>query len=83
MGVLAHRLQTLDVSARPPIDMSGNFPAHVSAESPSNTSPNPSEVISEVLVNFSNTPFSVQKLHSAGGRGVPEYFVCLESFYFC
>ena len=34
----------------PPIDTSGNFPAaaHVSAESPSNISPNPSEVISEV-----------------------------------
>ena len=35
-------------SAQPPIDVSGNFPAHVSAESPSNISPNPSEVISEV-----------------------------------
>ena len=34
---------------RPPISMSGNFLAHVSAESPSNISPNPSEVISEVL----------------------------------
>jgi hypothetical protein len=28
--------------------MSGNFLAHVSAESPSNISPNPSEVKSEV-----------------------------------
>ena len=35
-------------SAQPPIDVSGNFTAHVSAESPSNISPNPSEVISEV-----------------------------------
>ena len=34
--------------ARPPISMSGNFLAHMSAESPSNISPNPSEVISEV-----------------------------------
>ena len=34
--------------ARPPISMRGNFLAHVSAESPSNISPNPSEVISEV-----------------------------------
>ena len=34
--------------ARPPISMSGNFLALVSAESPSNISPNPSEVISEV-----------------------------------
>ena len=46
MGVLAPRLRTLDGSARPPINMSGNFTAHVSAESPLNTSPNPSEVIS-------------------------------------
>jgi hypothetical protein len=35
-------------SAQPPIDVSGNFPAQVSAESPSKISPNPSEVISEV-----------------------------------
>ena len=35
-------------SAQPPIDTSGHFPAHISAESPSNISPNPSEVISEV-----------------------------------
>ena len=34
--------------ARPPISMSGNFLPHMSAESPSNISPNPSEVISEV-----------------------------------
>ena len=32
----------------PPIDTSGNFPTHMSAESPSNITPNPSEVISEV-----------------------------------
>ena len=31
-----------------PINMSGNFPVHMSAESPSNFSPNPSEVISKV-----------------------------------
>ena len=31
-----------------PINTSGNFPAHMSAESSSNISPNPSEVISEV-----------------------------------
>jgi hypothetical protein len=45
-GVLAPRLLTLDGSAHPPTDTSGNFPAHMSAESPLNTSPNPSEVIS-------------------------------------
>ena len=33
---------------QPPIDSSGNFPAHMSAESPSNISPNPLEVISKV-----------------------------------
>ena len=48
MGVLAPRLRTLDVSARPPIETSGNFPAHMSAESPLNISPNFSEVISKV-----------------------------------
>ena len=46
--VLAPHLRTLDGSTRPPIDRSGNFAAHMSAESPSNISPNPSEVISEV-----------------------------------
>ena len=49
MGVLTPGTAHAKFSARPPIDMSGNFPAHVSAESPSNISPNPSEVISEVL----------------------------------
>ena len=34
--------------AHSPISMSGNFLVHVSAKSPSNISPNPSEVISEV-----------------------------------
>ena len=31
----------------PHIDIRGNFPTHMSAESPSNNSPNPSEVISK------------------------------------
>ena len=48
MGVLAPGSAHARPSARPPIDVSGNFPAHVSAESPSNISPNPSEVISKV-----------------------------------
>jgi hypothetical protein len=48
MGVRAPGSAHARPSARPPIDPSGNFPAHVSAESPSNISPNPSEVISEV-----------------------------------
>ena len=48
MGVLAPRLRTLDGSAHPPIDTSGNFPAHMSVESPLNISPNLSEVIYKV-----------------------------------
>ena len=48
MGVLAPGSVQARPSARPPIDTSVNFPAHMSAESPSNISPNPSEVISEV-----------------------------------
>ena len=48
MGVLAPGFAHARPSARPPIDTSRNFPAHMSAESPSNISPNPSEVISEV-----------------------------------
>ena len=36
MGVLAPGSAHVRPSAQPPIDMSENFPAHVSAESPSN-----------------------------------------------
>ena len=48
MGVLAPGSVHARPSAHPPIDTSGNFSAHMSEESPSNISPNPSEVISEV-----------------------------------
>ena len=48
-GVLATGSAHARPSARPPIDTSGNFPAHVSPESPSNISPNSLEVISEVI----------------------------------
>ena len=48
MGVLAPGSAHARPSARPHIDTSGNIPAHVSAESHSNISPNPSEVKSEV-----------------------------------
>ena len=41
MGVLAPGSAHARPSARPPIDTSGNFPAHMSAESPWNISPNP------------------------------------------
>ena len=48
MGVLAPRSAHARPTARHPIYISENFAAHLSAESPSNISPNPSEVISEV-----------------------------------
>ena len=51
MGVLAHGSAHARPSARPPIDMSEDFPVQVSAETPSNISPKPSEALSEV-VNF-------------------------------
>ncbi len=47
MGVLALVSVHAGPSAQPPIDVSGNFPVHVSSESTSNISPNPSDVISE------------------------------------
>ena len=48
MGVLAPESAHSRPSARPPIDVSGNFPVHVAVEAHSNISPNPSEVKSEV-----------------------------------
>ena len=48
MGVLAPVSVQAGPSAQPPIGTSGNFPARVSAESPSNISQDPSQVISEV-----------------------------------
>ena len=48
MRVLAPVFAHVGPSAQPPIDVSGNFPACVSAELPSNIFPNPSKVISEV-----------------------------------
>ena len=137
MGVLAPRSAHARHSARPPIDASGNFPAHVSAESLSNTSANPWEVISEVSKVYDKllifeiyrlsghtrvnrvgsvgaaqfifdrilpinvtwklmqkfrslsrlylilTHFPVKIWLSWGGRGVPEFFLWLESFDLC
>ena len=54
MGVLAPRLRMLDGVARPPLDMSGNFSVHVSAKSPSNIYPNPSEDIHKVSEPYDN-----------------------------
>jgi hypothetical protein len=61
MGVLDPGSEHARPSGWAPIDTSGNFPAHVSAESPSNVLPNPSEVISEgtlgQLLKFSQKNF--------------------------
>ena len=78
-------------SAQPPIGTSGIFPAQVSAESPSNMSPSPSEVISKVsevydkyfriYLKLAHFPVKIGLIR--GVRGVPEFFVWLESSYFC
>ena len=54
MGVLAPVSAHAGPYAQPPIGTSGNFLARVSAESPSNISHNPSEVISEVSEVYNN-----------------------------
>ena len=54
MGVLAPVSAHAGPSSPPPIGTSGNFPACVSAELPSNISPNPSEVISKVSEVYDN-----------------------------
>ena len=82
MGVLAPMSAHAGPSAQPPIGTSGNFPARVSAESPSNISPNPSEVISEVselydkpfLDFFDFSQFSGQNRVNWGGSGGPQIF---------
>ena len=82
MGVLAPVSAHAGLSAQPPIGTSGIFPARVSAESPSNVSPNASEVISEVselydkplLDFFDFSQFSGQIRVNWGGNGVPEFF---------
>ena len=62
-------------SARPHINISRNFTAHVSAESPSNISPNPSEVIGTLgqLLKFSIggliSPFFCEN-KPPGGQGL-------------
>jgi hypothetical protein len=66
------RLRRLDGSARSPIDTSGNFPAHLSAEAPLNISPNLSEVksdISELEDNFSKYPSCPPKYVIVQGVG--------------
>ena len=78
MGVLALGSAHARPSARAPINMNGNFQVHVSAESPSNMSPNPSEVVSKVLEpqeTFENTPLCPPKNSIKRGiGGIPDLF---------
>ena len=82
MGVLAPVSAHAGHSTRTPIDTSGNFPSHVSAELPSNISPNPSEVKSEVselydkplLDIFDFSQFSGQNRVNWGRSGGPRNF---------
>ena len=84
MGVLAPVSAHAGLSAQPPIGTSGIFPARVSAELPSNISPNPSEVISEVselydkpfLDIFDFSHFSGQnRVNWEGEGGSPNFFL--------
>ena len=77
-------------STQPPIGTSGNFPGRISAESPSNISPNPLEVISKVsglsdksfLEIFENSTFSGQNRVNWRGRGRSIFFPQIEIFQF-
>ena len=88
MGVLAPGSAHARPSAQPPIDVSRNFPAPVSAELTSNISPNPSEVISKVsglsdksfLEIFEISPFSGQNRVNWRGRGHSRFFPQIEIF---
>ena len=75
MEVLTPRLKTLDVFARHLFNMCRNLLLQLSAKSPLNISPNPSDAIPKVLEpkdNYSKyPPLATQKLHTAGGRGNP------------
>ena len=52
MGFLTPGSSHVGPSAQPPIAMSGNFLPHMSAESPSNISPNFLELVSQVSETF-------------------------------
>ena len=54
MGVLATRSAHTRPSSRPPIEIRGNFSVYMPTKSPSDISPNPSEVISEVSESQDN-----------------------------
>jgi hypothetical protein len=82
MGVLAHRLRTLDRSLVTPSTQAEIYRC-TCLQSHLKHLPQPlrSHIISFGTLSqlFKIPPFSAQKLHSAGRRGVPEYFFWLES----
>ena len=77
MGVLVPRLHTLDRSPRPPIDTSGNFPAHMSAVTFKHL-PQPlrSQIRSFGTLGqlFKIHPFLPEYVIVRGVGGVPNYF---------
>ena len=79
MGFLAPSPRKLDGVAFPPINMSKKMLTQLSANSPSNISPNPSEVIPRVLEpkdSFWKSPqLSAKIYHKAWEGGVPELFL--------
>ena len=85
MGVLVPGSVHEGPSARPPINMSGNFAAHVSEESPSNISRNFSVLVSKVS-EFSKLQKTNKKktLKKAprGARGGPQYFLGVIIYFF-
>ena len=75
MGVLDPRSAHARPSAQPPIDLSGNFLAHVSVELPSTISPDCLELISKVSKNIKDLKkktLNNLKTPPTGARGVPQ-----------
>jgi hypothetical protein len=74
MGGLAHRLRTLDPSLVPPLTWTEIF-QRTCLQSHLQTSPPTPQKSYPTFWNprttFQNTPLSVQKCHSAGGKGGP------------
>ena len=85
MGVLAPGSAHARPSAHPPIDSSGNFPAHVSAESSSNISPTPQK--SYPKSRNPMTTFEIKKTHLKtlfqGAMGGLQIFCGVNISFFC
>ena len=73
MGVLAPVSAHAGHSAQPPIGTSRNFPAHVSAESPSNISPKPLRSLYWIFLILAN--FLVKLGLIGGEMGSPNFFL--------